>query len=161
MSVECQGCLWVSRAAMAMSRICQGWFRSVWVYLRVSWGCWRVYEGLRGVSGSIFLSISFNFRKPQIISLTFSNRPGGLRCLKYQNVPKLRSFWPIGKPRERFQSWDIRVYFISVPNDHTVAGQIRGQVSVCRAWNALPNNVEHKVEAIMEPFRSPATDLTC
>ena len=34
------------------------------------------------------------------------------------------------------------------------AGQIRGQVSVCRAWNALPNNVEHKVGAIMEPFRS-------
>ena len=24
------------------------------------------------------------------------------------------------------------------------AGQIRGQVSVCRAWNALPNNVEHQ-----------------
>ena len=60
----------------------------------------------------MFLSISFNFRKPQIISLTFSNRPGGLRCLKYQNVPKLRSFWPIGKPRERFQSSDIRVYFM-------------------------------------------------
>ena len=39
-----------------------------------------------------------------------------------------------------------------------LAGQIRGQVSVCRAWNALPNNVEHKVEAIMEPFRSPAGD---
>ena len=36
-----------------------------------------------------------------------------------------------------------------------LAGQIRGQVSVCRSWNALPNNVEHKVEAIMEPFRSP------
>ena len=35
-----------------------------------------------------------------------------------------------------------------------LAGQIRGQMSVCRAWNALPNNVEHKVEAIMEPFRS-------
>ena len=32
-----------------------------------------------------------------------------------------------------------------------LAGQIRGQVSVCRAWNALPNNVEHNVEAIMEP----------
>ena len=37
----------------------------------------------------------------------------------------------------------------------TLAGQISGQVSVCRAWNALPNNVEHKVEAIVEPFRSP------
>ena len=50
-----------------------------------------------------------------------------------------------------------------------LAGQIRGQMSVCRTWNALPNNVEHKVEAIMEPFRSPAKaevtweicELTC
>ena len=25
-------------------------------------------------------------------------------------------------------------------------GQIRGKVSVCRAWNALPNNVEHKLK---------------
>ena len=41
-----------------------------------------------------------------------------------------------------------------------LAGQIRGQMSVCRAWNALPNNVEYKVEAIMEPFRSPAGDRT-
>ena len=39
--------------------------------------------------------------------------------------------------------------------DQLLAGQIRGQMSVYRAWNALPNNVEHKVEAIMEPFRSP------
>ena len=53
-------------------------------------------------------------------SLTFSSRPGGHRCLKYQNVPKSRSFWAIGKPRERFQSWDIRVYFISFQLDHTV-----------------------------------------
>ena len=42
----------------------------------------------------------------------------------------------------------------------TLAGQIRGQMSVCRAWNALPNNVEHKVEAITEPFRSLAGDRT-
>ena len=38
--------------------------------------------------------------------------------------------------------------------------QIRGQVSACRALNALPNNVEHNFEAIMEPFRSPAVDRT-
>ena len=54
-------------------------------------------------------------------SLTFSINPGGPRCLKYQNVPKLPMFWLIGKPWERFQSWVIRVYFISVPMDHTVA----------------------------------------
>ena len=29
------------------------------------------------------------------------------------------------------------------------------QDSVCCAWNALPNNVENKVEAIMEPFSVP------
>ena len=112
---KCLGLLW------QCLRICQGWFRSVWGYLRVSLGVGRCKRGSRGVSGSIFLSISFNFRKLQIISLTFSNRPRGLRCLKYQNVPKLRSFWPIGKPREMFQIWDIRVYFIAVPkNDKTV-----------------------------------------
>ena len=32
-------------------------------------------------------------------------------------------------------------------------GQIRGHVSVCAAWNALPNNVEHKVEAFAEFFK--------
>ena len=48
--------------------------------------------GAEGVSGSLFTSISFNFRKSQMRSLTFSSRPGGPRCLKYQNVPKLRSF---------------------------------------------------------------------
>ena len=53
-------------------------------------------------------------------SLAFSSRPGGPRWLKYQNVPKLRSFWAIGKPRERFQSWDIGVYFIALQLDHTV-----------------------------------------
>ena len=37
-----------------------------------------------------------------------------------------------------------------VHGKEVLAGQIHG----C-AWNALPNNVEHKVEAIMEPFWSP------
>ena len=41
-----------------------------------------------------------------------------------------------------------------------LADQIRGQMSVGRARNALPNNVGHEVEAIMEPFRSPAGDRT-
>ena len=56
-----------------------------------------------------------------MISLTFSSGPWGPKCLKYQNVPNLGSFWAIGKPWERFQSWDIRIYFIPVPKDHTVA----------------------------------------
>ena len=45
-----------------------------------------------------------------MISLTFSSGPWGPKCLKYQNVPNLGSFWAIGKPWERFQSWDIRIY---------------------------------------------------
>ena len=55
-----------------------------------------------------------------MISLTFSSGPWGPKCLKYQNVPNLGSFRAIGKRWERFQSWDIRIYFISVPKDHTV-----------------------------------------
>ena len=55
-----------------------------------------------------------------MISLTFSSGPWGSKCLKYQNVSNLGSFWAIGKPWERFQSWDIRIYFIPVPKDHTV-----------------------------------------
>ena len=55
-----------------------------------------------------------------MISLTFSSGPWGPKCLKYQNVPHLGSFWAIGKPWERFQRWDIIIYFIAVLNDHTV-----------------------------------------
>ena len=63
-----------------------------------------------------------------MISLTFSSGPWGPKCLKYQNVPNLGSFRAIGKPWERFQSWDIRIYFIPVPKDHTVAFRI------CKVW---------------------------
>ena len=96
-----------------------------------AWGCFEVSTDvltvlagvsmLWEVSGSIFYSISTNFHGALLKVLTFSRRPEGPRCLKYQNVPKLRSFWAIGKPRKRFQSWDIGVYFIPVPTDHTVA----------------------------------------
>ena len=111
-----------------MSWICQGWYGSVSGYLRVSVGSWRAYGGLRGVFGSLFPSFAFNSRKSQIRFMTFSSRPGGPRCFKYQNVPELRSFWAIGKPRERFQSWVIRVYFLTVPDDHTVAIALSGFV---------------------------------
>ena len=65
-----------------------------------------------------------------MISLTFSSGPWGPKCLKYQNVPHLGSFWAIGKPWERFQRWDIIIYFIPVPNDHTVAPRCRCQEDV-------------------------------
>ena len=79
----------------------------------------RQSERLRGVFVSLFPSFAFNLRKSKIRFLTISSRLGGPRCLKYQNIIKLRSFWHIKKPRERLQSWVIRVYFLSVPNDHT------------------------------------------
>ena len=92
-----------------------------------AWGCFEVSRGVLGVlagvsmlwevSGSIFYSIPTNFHGALIKALTFSRWPEGPRCLKYQ---KLRSFWAIGKLRERCPSWDIRVYFIPVPNNHTV-----------------------------------------
>ena len=68
MSVECQECLRVSTAAFG-----NVWDMS-WVicgYLGISecvWGCLRRVgecSGLRGVSGSLFPSFSFNIRKSQ------------------------------------------------------------------------------------------------
>ena len=112
---------WCLGLPLAMSNIYQGWYGSVWAYLRVSRWCWRVYGELRAVSGSNFPSISFNFRKSQMRSLTFSRRPGGPRCLKYQNVPQFWSSWAIGKSWERFQSWVISVYFLTIPDDHTIS----------------------------------------
>ena len=50
-------------------------------------------------------------------TLAFSIRPGGPKCLKYQNVPKLRPFDLLGSLGGGL---DKRVYFISVPNNHTV-----------------------------------------
>ena len=76
---------------------------------------------MQEVSGSVFYSTPINFHEALIKALTFSRRPEGPRCLAYQNVPKLRSFWPIGKPWERFQSWDTRIYFLTVPDDYTVS----------------------------------------
>ena len=119
----------------------QNVWRVFWSSQSCSWGSWGVFgvpggvfwvsrgvlgvlEGVSGLwesSGSVFYSIPINIHGAPIKALTFSKRREGPRCLKYQNVPKLRSFWPIGKPWEMFQSWDIRVYFVSVPNDHTVA----------------------------------------
>ena len=59
---------------------------------RVSWGYWRVYVGLWGMSDGIFPPICFNFRKSHMRSLSFRSGPEGPKCLKYQNVPTLRSF---------------------------------------------------------------------
>ena len=49
-------------------------------------GCWVVYKWLRGLSGSLFPSFANNFRKSQVLFLTFFSKPGGSRCVNYQNV---------------------------------------------------------------------------
>ena len=59
------------RLPLVMSKICQGCHGSVWRYLRMAGGCLEVVEGeggLKGVSGSIFPSVSFNFGKSQMRS---------------------------------------------------------------------------------------------
>ena len=106
----CLGCLGV----------CLGCLGVVFYCLGVFWGLLEGVSVLSEVSGSAFYSNLIYINCALIKSLTFSKRRGGPRCLKYQNVPTSRSFWPIGNPWERFQSWDIRVYFIPVPKDHTV-----------------------------------------
>ena len=63
-------------------------------------GLFEGVGGLRGVSGSLLPSFPFNVRKSQMRILNFFSRPEDPKCLKYQNVPNLGSFWAIGKPWE-------------------------------------------------------------
>ena len=84
MSVSVWGCLWQ----------CLGFVKGdMWVCGYI-WGCLGGVGGCKGDSGRCLVvfspSISFNFEKSQMRSLTFSSRPGGSRYRKYQNVPKLR-----------------------------------------------------------------------
>ena len=113
-------CLGVVNAVPEEQGVCLGCLKGGFYCLRVFWGMLGGVSVLSELYGSAFYSNLIYVNGALIKSLTFSKRHGGPRCLKYQNVPTLRSFWPIGNPRERFQSWDIRVYFIPVPDDHTV-----------------------------------------
>ena len=113
-------CLGVVNAVSKEQGVCLGCLKGGFYCLRVFWGMLGGVSMLSELYGSAFYSNLIYVNGALIKSLTFSKRHGCPRCLKYQNVPTLPSFWPIGNPRERFQSWDIRVYFISVSNDHTV-----------------------------------------
>ena len=64
----------------------------IWECLGISEGVCGKLEGLRGAGRGVWQSFPFNSRKSQIRFMTFSSRPGGPRCFKYQNVPELRSF---------------------------------------------------------------------
>ena len=105
---------------LRMFHECLGNLGVVFYCLGMFWGLLEGVSVLSEVSGSAFYSNLIYINCALIKSLTFSKRRGGPRCPKYQNVPTSWSFWPIGNPWERFQSWDIRVYFIPVPDDHTV-----------------------------------------
>ena len=118
-------CLGVVNAVPGEQGVCLGCLGVVFYCLGVFWGLLEGVSVLSEVSGSAFYSNLIYINCALIKSLTFSKRRGGPRCLKYQNVPTSRSFWPIGNPWERFQSWDIRVYFIPVPDDHTVMSKRR------------------------------------
>ena len=113
-------CLGVVNAVPGEQGVCLGCLGMVFYCRGVFWGLLEGVSVLSEVSGSAFYSNLIYINCALIKSLTFSKRRGGPRCLKYQNVSTSRSFWPIGNPWERFQSWDIRVYFIPVPKDHTV-----------------------------------------
>ena len=75
------------------------------------------------VRGYEFPSNSFNVDQHfqvQISPMRLPSKSEGHMCLKYQIVPNIRNFWHIGKPWERFQHWVRLIYFLTVPDDHTV-----------------------------------------
>ena len=104
--------------------------QDIWGCLGEVGGCTGGWEGCLEVfflhSPSIVKSHRFN-------SWHFPVDLEGPGVSKNKNVLKLRSFWPIGKPRERFQSWVIRVYFVSVPNNHIVTDK----------WIFIPKSLLH------------------
>ena len=97
------------------------------------------------VRGYEFPSNSFNVDQRfqvQISPMRLPSKSEGHRCLKYQNVPYIRNFWHIGKPWERFQHWVRLVYFLTVPDDHTVVDAHHGKLIQTKfrirlsLWNA-------------------------
>ena len=72
-------------------------------------------------------SILTNVFKLQISPMRCPSISGGPKCLKYQNVPYIHNFGHIGKPW--FQCWVRIIYFLTVPDDHTVA--YKKYVNVC------------------------------
>ena len=71
-----------------MSGVPEGGFYCLGVF----WGVLGGVSVLSEVSGRAFYSNLIYINGAPIKSLTFSKRRGGPRCLKYQNVPTLRSF---------------------------------------------------------------------
>ena len=65
-------------------------------------------------------SMMTNVFKLLISPMRLPSKSEGHRYLKYQNVPYIPNFWHIGKPWEGFKCWVRRIYFLTVPNDHTV-----------------------------------------
>ena len=68
-------------------------------------------------------SMLTNVFKLQISPMRRPSKSDSPKCLKYQNVPYICNFWDIGKPWKRFQCWVRIIYFLTVPDDHTVVYQ--------------------------------------
>ena len=91
-----------------------------------------------------------------------------------QKNHQLNGFWTswmslvgaVSHPVWQMEARKKIVHFLWILHEKSVltvlhfAGQIRGQMSPCRAWKALPNNVEHIVGAVLEPFRIPTGNQT-
>ena len=79
-------------------------------------------------------SILTNVFKSQISPMRRPSISGGPKCLKYQNVPYIRNFWHIMRPWNRFQCWVRIIYFLTVPDDHTVAFDSADIAFISHQW---------------------------
>ena len=73
------------------------------------------------MSCSLFPSISFNLRKSQMKSMTFFRRPRGPKMSQISKCPDVRVVLTYREALGEVSELNIKVYFISVPMDHTVS----------------------------------------
>ena len=85
-------CFGVVNAVPKEQGVCLGCLKGGFYCLRVFWGMLGGVSVLSELYGSAFYSNLIYVNSALIKSLTFSKRHGCPRCLKYQNVPTLRSF---------------------------------------------------------------------
>ena len=85
-------CLGVVNAVSKEQGVCLGCLKGGFYCLRVFWGMLGSVSVLSELYSSAFYSNFKSVNGELIKSLTFSKRREGPICLKYQNVPMLRSF---------------------------------------------------------------------
>ena len=87
-------------------------------------------------------SMLTNVFKLQISPMRCPSKSNGPtpKCLKYQNVPYIRNFWHIRRPRNRFQWWVRIIYFLTVPDDHTVVLRQKYERNISPCDKHSPNS---------------------